>query len=137
MFRILLFLKLYIFFETSVKWILKVKFPFFLKNFVSLRAESITDYCHTLRNFSLLRHHKSLGLNDITGRSPKFTEFTVKFLRNYRFDIQAALAIRGFGYSRMQKPQITRENCYFEPKLILFSLKCRFCYLRFEIFPGT
>ncbi len=39
--------------------------------------------------------------------------------------VQAALVIRGFGirgfdYSRMQKPQITRENCYFEPKLGLF-----------------
>ena len=39
--------------------------------------------------------------------------------------IQAALVIRGFGirgfdYSRMQKPRIARENCYFVPKLGLF-----------------
>ncbi len=44
--------------------------------------------------------------------------------------LQAALVIRGFGirgfgirgfvYSRMQKPQIARENCYFVPKLGLF-----------------
>ncbi len=38
------------------------------------------------------------------------------------FRIQAALVIRdfnirGFDYSRMQKPRITREYCYFELKL--------------------
>ena len=27
--------------------------------------------------------------------------------------VQAALDIRGFDHSRTQKPQITRENCYF------------------------
>ena len=37
--------------------------------------------------------------------------------------VQAALAICGFGirsfdYSRTQKPQITRENCNFKPKLV-------------------
>jgi hypothetical protein len=47
--------------------------------------------------------------------------------------VQAALVIRGFGirgfgirgfdYSRMQKPRIARENCYFEPKLGLFKPK--------------
>ncbi len=40
-------------------------------------------------------------------------------------NVQAALVIRGFGirgfdYSRMQKPLIAKENCYFVPKLGLF-----------------
>jgi hypothetical protein len=30
--------------------------------------------------------------------------------------VQAALVIRGFHYSRSQKPQLTRENSYFETK---------------------
>ncbi len=42
--------------------------------------------------------------------------------------IQAALAIRslsirGFDFSRIQKPQITRENCNFEAKLAEFRPK--------------
>jgi len=39
-------------------------------------------------------------------------------------NVQAALAIRGFGirsfdFSRTKKPQITRENCIFLPSLSL------------------
>ena len=38
-------------------------------------------------------------------------------------EIQASLAIRGFDYSRTQKPRITRDNCNFEPKLPSFKPK--------------
>ncbi len=55
----------------------------------------------------------------------------LKLTTKTKYKVQAALAIRGFDYSRTKKPRITLENCQFQPKV---GLKCLFWYSRFEIF---
>jgi hypothetical protein len=56
------------------------------------------------------------GLTFTSSTKKAMRKMLVKLTLAVEIEVQAALVIRGFDYSRSQKPRITRENSYFEPK---------------------